>query len=63
MLGIEREAFGAFEIAFAEACNAGGVDLAHGLKLRDPQGQRIVFRFGGATPSPKHGSPITAPRW
>ncbi|WP_240233614.1 head morphogenesis protein [Devosia lacusdianchii] len=50
VLGIEREAFGAFELAFAEAYNAGGVDLANGLKLCDPQGQRIVFRFGVRNP-------------
>jgi hypothetical protein len=30
--------------------NAGGVDLAQGLKLRDPEGQRIAFRFGLRNP-------------
>ena len=50
VLQIEREAFGKLELAFAEAYNAGGIDLADGLKLRDPQGQRIVFRFAVRNP-------------
>lgn len=50
VLHIEREAFGKLELAFAEAYNAGGIDLADGLKLRDPQGQRIVFRFAVRNP-------------
>ncbi len=50
VLGIEREAFGKFEMTFAEAYNAGGIDMADGLSLRDPNGQRIVFRFGVRNP-------------
>lgn len=50
VLQIERSAFGPLELAFAEAYNAGGMDLANGLKLRDPQGQRVLFRFGVRNP-------------
>ncbi|MBU1306335.1 MAG: phage head morphogenesis protein [Alphaproteobacteria bacterium] len=50
LLSIEREAFGPLELAFAEAYNAGGMGLAGELKLRDPQGQRIAFRFGVRDP-------------
>lgn len=50
VLQIERAAFGPLELAFAEAYNAGGMDLANGLKLRDPRGQRVLFRFGVRNP-------------
>jgi hypothetical protein len=50
VLQIERAAFGPLELALAEAYNAGGMDLANGLKLRDPQGERVLFRFGVRNP-------------
>lgn len=50
VLQIDREAFGAFELALADAFNAGGTGFASELKLRDPQGQRVVFRFGVRNP-------------
>ena len=50
VLQIERETFGPLELAIAEAYNAGGTDMASSLKLRDPQGQRILFRFGVRNP-------------
>lgn len=49
-LQIDPEAFGRLEIEIANAYNAGGIDMADGLKLRDPQGQRIVFRFAVRNP-------------
>jgi hypothetical protein len=66
VLGIEREAFGAFELAFSEAYNAGGVDQASSLRLRDPQGQRIVlWRFLGhgiRLPERMPNGPLKRPR-
>lgn len=50
ILGIEREAFGKFELAFADAYNAGGIDMAGSMVLRDPNGSRIAFRFGVRNP-------------
>lgn len=50
VLGMEREAFGPLELAIADAYNAGGIDMADGLQLRDPNGQRVVFRFGVRNP-------------
>lgn len=50
VLQIERSAFGPLELALVEVYNAGGMDLANGLKLRDPQGQRVLFRFGVRNP-------------
>lgn len=50
LLNIDAEAFGKLDLAFVEAYNAGGMGLAGELKLRDPDGQRIVFRFGVRNP-------------
>lgn len=47
---IEREAFGGLETAIAEAFNAGGVMAAEDMNLREPDGSRIVFRFGVRNP-------------
>lgn len=49
-MNIDREAFGPFETALAEAFNAGGVMSAEDLNLREPDGSRIVFRFGVRNP-------------
>lgn len=46
MLHIEREAFGQLEIAIANAYHGGGMAMAEDLRLRDPEGNRVVFRFG-----------------
>jgi hypothetical protein len=49
-LQIERSAFGPLELAIAEAYNAGGINFASSLVLRDPSGSRIAFRFGVRNP-------------
>jgi len=44
---IDREAFAQLELSIAEAYNAGGQATVQNLpRLADPQGNRIVFRFG-----------------
>lgn len=50
VLQIDAEAFGRLEIEIANAYNAGGIDMASGLVLRDPDGSRIAFRFGVRNP-------------
>lgn len=50
VLHIEREAFSQFETAIARAYEGGGISMAEQLMLRDPQGHRIVFRFGVRNP-------------
>jgi len=50
VLQIDAEAFGRLEIEIANAYNAGGIDMASGLVLRDPNGSRIAFRFGVRNP-------------
>lgn len=50
VLQIDAEAFGKLELAIAEAYNAGGIDMAGSMILRDPAGQRIAFRFGVRNP-------------
>ena len=46
-LQIDSEAFGEFEMALLEAYNAGGTELVGNLpRLVDPEGNRVVFRFG-----------------
>lgn len=50
VLNIEREAFGPLESAIAQAYEGGGVAMAEDLSLRDPEGNRIVFRFGVRNP-------------
>lgn len=49
-MNIEREAFGGLETALADSFNAGGVMAAEGMNLREPDGSRIVFRFGVRNP-------------
>lgn len=49
-LAIEREAFGEFENAIAQTFNAGGTAQADALRLRDPSGDRVMFRFGVRNP-------------
>lgn len=50
VLNIEREAFGPVESAIARAYEGGGISMAEELRLRDPEGNRIVFRFGVRNP-------------
>lgn len=50
-LHIEREAFGGLETAIADAWNAGGVNAAEDMAIRDPEGHRVVFRFGVRDPA------------
>lgn len=50
VLNIEREAFGPVESAIARAYEGGGISMAEELRLRDPQGNRVVFRFGVRNP-------------
>lgn len=49
-LNIEREAFGGLETAIADAFNAGGIVTAEDMNLRDPEGHRVLFRFGVRDP-------------
>jgi hypothetical protein len=49
-LHIEREAFGSLETAVARAYEGGGIAMAEDLRLRDPEGHRVVFRFGVRNP-------------
>lgn len=50
VLHIEREAFGTLETAIARAYEGGGIAMAEDLMLRDPEGNRVVFRFGVRNP-------------
>lgn len=50
VLHIEREAFGSLESAVARAYEGGGIAMAEDLRLRDPEGHRVVFRFGVRNP-------------
>jgi len=50
VLNIERAAFGGLEIAIAEVYNAGGIGMAEEMRLHDPEGNRVVFRFGVRNP-------------
>lgn len=50
MLHIEREAFGGLETAIAKAYEGGGTTMAEDMLLRDPEGNRVVFRFGVRNP-------------
>ncbi|PLT86964.1 head morphogenesis protein, partial [Sinorhizobium medicae] len=50
-LQIEPEAFSALEIALQEAFNAGGTNAVGELpKVMDPQGNRVIWRFGVRNP-------------
>lgn len=49
---IEPEAFSALEIALQEAFNAGGTNAVGELpKVMDPQGNRVIWRFGVRNPA------------
>ncbi|MFK0273654.1 phage minor head protein [Ensifer sp. NPDC090286] len=49
---IEPEAFSALEIALQEAFNAGGTNAVAELpKVTDPQGNRVIWRFGVRNPA------------
>ncbi|MDX0605220.1 head morphogenesis protein [Sinorhizobium medicae] len=49
---IEPEAFSALEIALQEAFNAGGTNAVGELpKVMDPQGNRVIWRFGVRNPT------------
>ncbi|MBV7522296.1 phage minor head protein [Ensifer sp. ENS12] len=49
---IESEAFSALEIALQEAFNAGGTNAVVELpKVTDPQGNRVIWRFGVRNPA------------
>lgn len=50
VLNIEREAFGPLETAIAQTYEGGGTAMAEDLRLRDPEGNRVVFRFGVRNP-------------
>lgn len=50
VLQIEADVFGPLEIAIRDAYNAGGIDMASSLKLRDPSGARVAFYFGVRNP-------------
>lgn len=45
-LNIERAAFGRFEMALLQAYNEGGIAQANLMRLRDPDGNAVRFRFG-----------------
>jgi hypothetical protein len=48
---VEREAFPALELALADAYNSGGISLVENLpRLKDPEGNRVIFRFGVRNP-------------
>ncbi|MBB3144935.1 hypothetical protein FHS21_001336 [Phyllobacterium trifolii] len=48
---LDRDAFSALELALAEAYNSGGIRLVENLpKLKDPEGNRVIFRFGVRNP-------------
>ncbi len=49
-LQIDAEAFGRLELEIANAYNAGGIDMASSLVLREPDGSRVAFRFGVRNP-------------
>ncbi len=49
-LHLEREAFAKLEAEFAAAFEGGGTAQAEDLRLRDPEGNRVVFRFGVRNP-------------
>jgi hypothetical protein len=48
---IEPEAFSALDLALQEAFNAGGINAVGDLPIvRDPQGAKVIFRFGVRNP-------------
>ncbi|WMT85569.1 phage head morphogenesis protein [Pelagibacterium sp. 26DY04] len=49
-LQIEREAYGRLDLLIGEAYNSGGIAQADALRIRDPEGGRVLFRFGVRNP-------------
>ena len=50
-LQIEGDAFSALELALGETFNAGGINAVAALpKVTDPQGNRVIWRFGVRNP-------------
>jgi hypothetical protein len=48
---LEGEAFTALELALRDAYNSGGTSFVENLpKLKDPEGNRVIFRFGVRNP-------------
>ncbi|MDR6632345.1 hypothetical protein J2X72_001129 [Phyllobacterium sp. 1468] len=48
---LESEAFTALELALRDAYNSGGTSFVENLpKLKDPEGNRVIFRFGVRSP-------------
>ncbi|WP_428029807.1 head morphogenesis protein [Ancylobacter sp.] len=45
-VGLDPAAFGPLQLAISEAYYAGGMGEAAGIRARDPDGNRVVFRFG-----------------
>lgn len=45
VLRIEQEAFGGLDVAIADAFNAGGIATVEEMRLRDPEGRRVNFRW------------------
>jgi hypothetical protein len=50
VLRIEQEAFGALDTAIADAFNAGGLATVEDMRLRDPEGHRVRFRWNVRDP-------------
>lgn len=45
-VGLDPAAFGPLQLAISEVYYAGGMGEAAGIRARDPDGNRVVFRFG-----------------
>lgn len=50
VLRIEHEAFGGLDTAIADAFNAGGLAAVEDMRLRDPEGRRVHFRWNVRDP-------------
>jgi hypothetical protein len=50
VLRIEQEAFGGLDVAIADAFNAGGLATVEDMRLRDPEGHRVMFRWNVRDP-------------
>lgn len=46
LLGIDRAAFGGFEMSIADAFNRGGIAMVSDLVVRDPGGAKVNLAFG-----------------
>ncbi len=45
-VGLDPDAFGSLQLAISETYYAGGMGEAGSVRTRDPDGNRVVFRFG-----------------